>query len=1053
MRWLSIVIMLWFLSFTAAAEPVRLALSGYYQENSTPLILSQKHLDWLAQKKELHVAVYGPDNPPLVQSTLTGRYRGMNADYLEIIKHRLSTPITIIHYKNKQHAIDALENGDVDTILSELSYEPQNNQQLDVSSPIIYSWPTLVTSIHNVMKPLQSHATVSVAVVNHSPGEDFIRRSFPQAKINSYETHQEALTSLVNEKNTYFIGDSLSVSALLSLDYGHELNTVKYWNTPLKKSEFIFRHSESPLKEIMNNVLSTIDNQTRYQVAQSEIDKSNLSFMIGGLNLTEREQQWLKKNKSVKIIINPWFAPFTMVDSNQEPRGIIGDILNLISLQTGLKFETVIVRSNDEMISVIKNGNWNILQTATFDHDRARYVSFTHPFLSTRFVTVVRKSTNLEPKLANGMRVAISSEHTLLSRLKSKYPEISWVQVDNSSVAINLVATGKVDAAVSNQLTVRYISEHYYPEQLSFMPLDGEPVAAISFAVSNSEPELKQILEKALDNIPRKEILQIVSKWIRLPDIKIDTWELYNKQFYLVAWIAVLIVTSCIVWALYLLEVSRRRKRAQLFHETERIRAQNENNEKRHFLSRMSHEIRTPVSAIMGYLELLQISSAELKPQDQSSVEQATLASRTLLTLIGDILDLEKIESGIIDVDMHWVNPNHELHKRIKMLNALAEQKKILLDFTTEINSDTLFFMDNKLLGQVLVNVVGNAIKFTENGSVSILASESNGLLVINVQDTGPGISASDQETLFMTFTQGEMGEKHGGSGLGLSICKALMTRMNGSILIQSSPGEGTLVTIQLPVKIGHSIESVSDNSSPEILRCETGLRILIADDHPTSRSLLLRQLAELGIHAEEAADGKMALEKIRINHFDILITDVNMPVMDGITLTQTLRKSGNNIVIYGLTASAQEHERKRCLNAGMNACIFKPVNLLQLSTLLNDFQPICLPAFDVNRLSFLAKGNSLLMKIALEEAQTENYKDYRKVSEAILLREYHTAATHLHRIKGAAQLLGAHALEEHIVKLEDCLISKMDDGVFLTKLHQIQGLLKSIDECILRLQ
>lgn len=146
-----------------------------------------------------------------------------------------------------------------------------------------------------------------------------------------------------------------------------------------------------------------------------------------------------------------------MVDGSQQIRGIVGDILNLISTETGIQFETVVVKSNKEMIAEMKKGNWHIVQAATYDLSREDYLSYTHPFITTQFVAVTRKEEGKENVLRPGNHIAISADHTLLTTLKAQYTGIQWEEVENSSVALNLVATGKVDAAISNQLTARYL--------------------------------------------------------------------------------------------------------------------------------------------------------------------------------------------------------------------------------------------------------------------------------------------------------------------------------------------------------------------------------------------------------------------------------------------------------------------------------------------------------------------------------------------------------------------------------------------------------------------
>lgn len=1029
--------------------PVELELSGFNYITPVPVYLSEDDKRWLQQKKILRVGVYEPGQPPLVLTTLTGRYRGMNADYLALIQHSLNTRISVMVFPGQTDAVDALKKGEVDMVLTGLESQSWSEASVQVSLPLIHSWPNLVTSLGNVMAPLQSAQRTSVAIVNHYPDDDFIRQSFPDAEIDNYNSYQEALNSVNNGRNTWFFGDSLTTSTWLSQEFSLALTTVKYWPAPQRKSYFLFLPAQQRLREIVNNTLSAIDENIHGQIAQSMIDKSNLSFLIEPLNLTPREKQWLNNHKTLRVIINPWFAPYTMVDGSQQTRGIVGDILNLIGLQTGIQFETVVVKSNKEMIAEMKKGNWHIVQAATYDLSRENYLSYTHPFITTQFVAVTRKEETKENVLRPGNHIAISADHTLLTTLKAQYTGIQWEEVENSSVALNLVATGKVDAAISNQLTARYLSEHYYPDQLSWIPLTGEEPAAISFAVPRSEPELRQILDKALDDIPQKEVLQIVSKWIRLPDVKIDTWELYNRPFYLVATLASLLILSTLLWAVYLSREVRVRKRSQRLLKEERNRALRANEEKREFLSHMSHEIRTPVSAIMGFLELLQLSPAKFSPEDKASVDQAAQASRSLLKLIGEILDLEKIESGLLEVVPQWKYPDDLIKDNITLFSALAAQKGIALRFDSRLDVREAMRLDPQLLGQVLTNIIGNAVKFTERGDVRISAVKHEQTLVISVTDSGPGMSEEEQRRLFTAFSQGKAGEHHRGSGLGLAISRALMKQMGGTIELQSEVNRGTTVTLSLPVQTSFDITpTVTDVDSP-LPAFQGTLRILIADDLSFSRLLLKRQLATLGIMADEADNGEVALHYLQQREYDLLITDLNMPVMDGIELTRQVRKGNTRLVIWGLTATAQEHERERCLSAGMNACLFKPITLSQLSHLLSGVIETHDTVFDLERLAMLAQGNRELMLRALKDAQVENRCDLTAAYKASESGDYRLVKHHIHRINGTAQLLGVETLMKAAQSLED----KLPDAITITELpgelEHIQALLEELDLAI----
>lgn len=1049
----AILLVLWAVSARAVyaqnEPPVELELSGYSYITPVPVYLSEDDKRWLLQKRALRVGVYQPGQPPLVQTTLSGRYRGMNADYLTLIHSSLNIRIIVLGYVNRADAIRALRAGEIDTVLTGLETLPFAEEGIQLSGSLVHSWPELVTSLGNVMGPLQSPQSTRVAVVDGYPDADFIHQSFPNAEIASYASYQEALNSVANGQNRWFMGDSLTTSTWLSQEFSLALSTVKYWPSPQKTSHFLFSEKQKRLLNIVNRTISAIDENQHGQIAQSMIDKGNLSFLLEPLNLTPREKQWLKKNKTLRVIINPWFAPYTMADNNQEVRGIVGDILNLISLQTGMQYETVVVNSHEDMLSEMKKGNWHIVQAATYDLSRQSNLSFTHPFITTQFVTVVRKEDAQAIALKAGANLAISADHTLLMQMKARHPDIHWQEVENSSVALNLVATGKVDAAISNQLTARYLSEHYYPDRLTWLPLPEAQPAAISFSVPRSEPELRQILDKALDDIPQKEILQIVSKWIRLPDVRIDTWELYNRPFYLVAALASLLVLSTLLWVVYLAREVRRRKESQRLLEMEKNKAQKANQEKREFLSHMSHEIRTPVSAIVGFLELLQLPTTSLSPEDKTSVEHAAMASRSLLKLIGEILDLEKIESGLQDIVPKWVHADALIREKILLFTALAAQKGIALRYDSQLDPKEAMQLDPQMLGQVLTNLIGNAVKFTHHGRVQVSASKRDRTLTISVNDTGPGISGEEQQSLFMPFSQGKAGELHRGSGLGLAIARALMKQMGGSIVLQSERNRGTSVTLSLPVQTSYDAIPEVVETGPMTTVIGTALRVLIADDHPSSRLLLKRQLASLGVAADEAENGEEALRYLQQDRYDLLITDLNMPLMDGIALTREVRRFDSNLPIWGVTATAQQHERERCVAAGMTDCLFKPITLAQISRLLAGVNQIQAAVFDEKRLAVLAHGNRALMLAALHDAQRENRLDLAAARAAARDENYPAVGQHIHRLNGTAQLLGGNELINIVQPLEARLPGAISAAELFDILDRIESALNELDRAI----
>jgi len=484
-----------------------------------------------------------------------------------------------------------------------------------------------------------------------------------------------------------------------------------------------------------------------------------------------------------------------------------------------------------------------------------------------------------------------------------------------------------------------------------------------------------------------------------------------------------------------------------------RERAEQANRAKSIFLATISHEIRTPISAIIGLLEL------EVLNRDHSDANEpvhvAYESAQSLLGLIGDILDMAKIESGKLELAPEWVRFDQIIAPVVRVFGGLARQKNLTLSCEAEESSSHDIYLDPMRFRQVLSNLIGNAIKFTESGTVKVHLSWARGeqqdvLLELTVTDTGMGISPEEQKRLFTPFEQSESGKKQRGSGLGLAICHQLITMMGGSIVLQSQPGWGTCITVRLPVacrdaQVTRQVETPETGETPRVLK------ILTVDDHPANRLLLKHQLTRLGHQVAEAEDGEQALQAWRRDYFDLIITDCSMPVMDGMALTKRIRDEQQNpVIILGLTANAQPEERERFLAAGMDDCLFKPLRLTQLDTLLRSlFRNITVrqqgcsleQLVDIAALRSLTQHDNDLMMILLRTTREENNRDIRQATRLFEQQDWEGLAHCLHRLAGVAQIIGATQAENDCRKLE----SRCEQRSALTIAAEIHGTLNTI--------
>lgn len=472
-------------------------------------------------------------------------------------------------------------------------------------------------------------------------------------------------------------------------------------------------------------------------------------------------------------------------------------------------------------------------------------------------------------------------------------------------------------------------------------------------------------------------------------------------------------------------------ERDQLIAELQSARDQANlaNRTKTTFLATMSHEIRTPLNAVIGMLELV-LKRATVEFQDRELIETAHGSARGLLDLIGEILDISRIETGKLTLTPQRANLRQLIESVVQVFDGLARQKSLELKLQLDPQLDQDFLIDPLRFKQVLSNLVSNAIKFTNSGAVRVVAGAvptdaENLELQLSVIDSGIGISAQDQQRLFQAFSQVKEGS--GGAGLGLMISRNLCQMMGGTLVLESQEQVGTQVQVKLPARRleAYSAESVANQA--EMLPLPK-LKVLIVDDHGTNRALLAYQLEHLGQSVSSAENGVQALETWRTKKFDLVITDCNMPLMDGFELTRGIRAEEAEqgiapCAIMGLTAAAQQEMRDRCIEAGMDGCLFKPIELDDLERVLREFvaaEGTQLPLeIDFDRLKNSTGGNTQLIRLLLSEMLTTSRRDLPGLLTLSSHMEIEEIADLAHRIKGAAKIIKAGPLIEHCESLE----------------------------------
>lgn len=528
--------------------------------------------------------------------------------------------------------------------------------------------------------------------------------------------------------------------------------------------------------------------------------------------------------------------------------------------------------------------------------------------------------------------------------------------------------------------------------------------------------------------------------------------------------------------------------------EAARKAADSANSAKSSFLAVMSHEIRTPLNGVLGMVELLSLTP--LDTEQRSTLDVVRTSGKALQRIIDDILDFSKIEAGKLELSPIPVSISDIVSGACSLYRGSASNKGLATHCHIDPSISSALIVDPLRLGQILNNFIANAIKFTSQGSVEVdaalvargLATET---ICISVRDSGVGMSAETQARLFQPFAQAtpDTARNHGGTGLGLAICKRIADMMGGTITVTSESGKGSMMSLTVSLPLGDpaavvpragrspfSASALAQNAraAPTTQQAEDeGTLILVVDDHSTNRKLICRQINVLGYAAEVAESAADALALWRSRRFAAVITDCNMPDMDGYELTRVIRAlesqhGTSRVPIIACTANALAGESEVCFAAGMDDYLPKPIGLADLSRKLSRWVPLppsegndgttaagadpdrpSVPEdadspVDARVLQILSQGTSMAAHEIMLDFGRASTKDAVVLREAIAAGDLKKIARAAHRMSGAGQMVGAYSLAS--------LCQRLEGAARASDMIVIQSSLQALDHELWRL-
>lgn len=484
---------------------------------------------------------------------------------------------------------------------------------------------------------------------------------------------------------------------------------------------------------------------------------------------------------------------------------------------------------------------------------------------------------------------------------------------------------------------------------------------------------------------------------------------------------------------------------------------------KERFLANMSHEIRTPMNAVLGFTDLL--ADTDLTGDQKEYVDSIQTAGKNLMTIINDILDYSKIEAGMMTLDEGPLSIRSIFSSLEMMFFSRAQEKNLQLVFECDKNIPEVLIGDPTRLTQVIINLVGNGIKFTESGGIKIIAwlvnkTENSAAVIFQVHDTGIGIPSDKVETIFDRFNQvsNDTTRKYGGTGLGLSIVKKLVELQGGHVSVSSQLGRGSVVEFSIPFKYvpGEQEELPGKKGKPEKIISNAGsLVVLLVEDNLLNQKLAGRVLRNMGHEVELASNGKIAVEKLQSKSYDLVLMDMQMPEMDGYEAAVYIRKElKNQVPIIAMTAHAMSGEREKCLNLGMNDYISKPFKAEDLEFRINSLfltrKEKDVPYkekyknINLDGLNKLANGDEVFKKEILEIFITETPVEMEALNKAIAQKNFEEIKAIAHKFISSIVLLGLKQKLHILLQEMEALANASSDLARIKKLNvQLQEISK----------
>ncbi len=877
-----------------------------------------------------------------------GRRYGYGYDMMENLSKYLQCTFSYVGYdKSAQDCVEMLRKGELD-IYTAAKKTPEREAEFAFSThPAITSTTCMNVKVGNTKVVAGDYSTydgLRIGLLRRHTYNDtfleFVKEKGFTCEIIYYETPTELSEALVN-------GD---VDALVNSYLGmpeDEMTIENFGNTPYY---IMARKEDQDLIDQLDAAMDELNIENPNW--RTELYNQYYGVQEQNTELTEAEQallQELKANNAViRAVMNPDEKPYSWYEDG-EASGILADIFKQTAQQLGLDYEIVPVSNRREYQELIEAGNIDIWMDASKEsvNNIAYRYKTTNAYLTTT-ISLLRENGSSE-KIKT--LVVPEANGILRSIISDIWPDATVLMAKDCDECLQEVLSGNADGAVLMSYTAQRLAQDDLQNRFRVEIVPGASLDIFMGINAHDNSHFYGIWEKTLANVSEQVSAEVVQSYVETAEASTMMAFLFRHPFYLIVLIAVVCLILFLI-TLYFQSVRSRERQKKISSELSvaLAEAKDANEMKQNFFSKMSHDIRTPLNVVLGMTQIAQKYKGDEARLDKA-LDSITSEGNYLMVLLDSILDVNQLEHGHVELICGPFAIADCVKESVQMLRPLADRKeqKLLLDCEVE---DDVVIGDANRFSQIMINIISNAVKYTNPGGrieVSLTRLPDNRYRFC-CADNGIGMSEEFIQHICDDYARAEDSRisKTEGAGLGMSVVKGFTDLMGGTIRVESTLGQGSTFTVDLPFEAASEEQKAAvlhpvKEAEPDKDRFK-GKRALLVEDNALNAEIAITLLQAIGFTVDWAENGELGVEKFRdsaLEYYYVIFMDMQMPVMDGLEATRQIRASkrrDKDLPIFAMTANTFASDREKCREAGMTGYISKPINVKDIEDTLTEY-------------------------------------------------------------------------------------------------------------------